>query len=99
MPRRPIDKLTQQELILRVRLLLDQLCPEDPWRCNRSRCWNILGELLALIGENPHSIWSHKVTYNIGRARARRLAAILRGADGPTPTPIRHEPLVGDSLP
>lgn len=59
-----MDTISQRELILRIRLLLDD--PRDQ-----------SDEVRRLAGENPRSLWSTKVLYNIGKKRRAHLMRIV----------------------
>lgn len=73
MSRRPLDTTPQRELVDELRLLLDHICADE---CSHTRCIGNTLRVQRLIEANPRSVYSTKVTYNIGRARASRVQAM-----------------------
>jgi hypothetical protein len=69
--------MSQRELIDELRLLLDLVCDAP---CEHVRCAQHRAALIILREENPTSMFSVKVTHNIGKSRHARL---LRAVEGP----------------
>lgn len=90
-----MDTTPQRELVDEVRLLLDHICEDG---CSHTRCIGNSIRLRNLMEANPRSIFSTKVTYNIGRARTARVRAMHEAsrARAGASLPIRREPLVAD---
>lgn len=66
--------MSQRELIDELRLLLDQVCDAP---CTHVRCAQHRDALTILKGENPTSMFSTKVTHNIGKGRCARLMRVV----------------------
>jgi hypothetical protein len=96
MSRRPLDQTSQRELIDELRLLLDHICLTE---CGHVRCEDNTMRVWQLIEANPRSVFSTKVTYNIGRARAARVRTMHEAsrARAGASLPIRRKRLVGES--
>jgi hypothetical protein len=79
-------------------MLLDRICATP---CTHLRCEDNTMRVYELMALNPRSIFSTKVTYNIGRARAARVRAMHEAsrARAGASLPSRRKALVGDSLP
>lgn len=96
MSRRPLDTTPQRELVDELRLLLDNICEDG---CSHTRCIGNTIRVRNLMEANPRSIFSTKVTYNLGHARAARIRAMHEAsrARAGASLPNRHEALVADS--
>jgi hypothetical protein len=81
MSRRQIDTLTQAALVDEVRLAIDAVCDEclnAEFACGRARCFSARLTVRRLARENPHSMWSTKVLYNIGVRRLTRVLYVVK---------------------
>lgn len=69
--------MSQRQLIDEIRFLLDSTCETH---CTHVRCAANIAALRTLAADNPTSIFSTKVTYNIGVRRYGRLTRALLDA-------------------
>lgn len=75
MPRATLNEVPQAELVLRLRLLLDEAMKAPPTKSAKSGKARV--RLHALVEANPESVGSSHVMHNIGKERREWLLEFL----------------------
>lgn len=74
MPKRPIDTISQESLVRELKPAIDAVRIADPIRGVNPAARR---RLRRLISENPTSVRSFKVLYNIGQERSEWLQPLI----------------------